>query len=72
MLHLTAAVDQLHQSFSFIKTENIAVNEIGRIIHVCSHILLRTQYVFYIKLLCMHGAMTCNIVAILSHCTVKL
>ena len=34
-------VDQLHQAFTFIKTENIAVNEIERII--CSHILLRAQ-----------------------------
>ena len=35
------AVDQLHQACTFIKTENIAVNEIGRII--CSHILLHAQ-----------------------------
>ena len=44
MLHVTAqnrAVDQLHQACTFIKTENIAVNEIGRII--CSHILLRAR-----------------------------
>ena len=35
------AVDKLHQACTFIKTENIAVNEIGRII--CSHILLHAQ-----------------------------
>ena len=66
MLHLTLqnrVVDQLHQACTFIKTENIAVNEIGRII--CSQILLRAQEYFYIKLLCMHDAVTCNIVAIL-------
>ena len=27
--------------------------------------------IFYIKLLCMHDAMTCNIVAILLRCTVQ-
>ena len=43
------------------KTENIAVNEIGRII--CSHLLARAQTYFHIKLLFMHGAVTCNIVA---------
>ena len=44
MLHVTAeklAVDQLHQACPYIKKENIAVNEIGRII--CSHILLHAQ-----------------------------
>ena len=35
---MNRAVDQLHQACTFIRTENIAVNEIGRII--CSHILL--------------------------------
>ena len=35
------AVDKLHKACTFIKTENIAVNEIGRII--CSHILLHAQ-----------------------------
>ena len=35
------AVDQLRQACTFIKTENIAVNEIGRII--CSHISLHAQ-----------------------------
>ena len=45
----------------FIKTENIAVDEIWRII--CSHLLAHAQTYFYIKLLCMHDAMTCNIVA---------
>ena len=43
MLHLTGdrAVDQLHQTCIFTKTENIAVDEIGRII--CSHLLARAQ-----------------------------
>ena len=57
------AIDQLHQACMFIKTENIAVDEIGRIISL--HLLARAQQYFYIKLLCMHDAMTCNIVAIL-------
>ena len=35
------AVDQLHRACTFIKTENIAVHEIWRII--CSHILLHAQ-----------------------------
>ena len=65
MLHVTAEprVRPVALSCTFIKAEKIAVNEIGRII--CSHILLRAQKYFYIKLLCMHDAMTCNIVAIL-------
>ena len=40
----------------FIKTENIAVNEIGRII--CSHPLAHAQ-----TSLCMHDTVTCNFVA---------
>ena len=44
----------------FIKTENITVDEIGRII--CSHLPARAQTYFNLKLLCMHDAMTCNIV----------
>ena len=45
----------------FIKTENIAVDEIGRII--CLHVLARAHTYFYIKLLCMNDSVTCNIVA---------
>ena len=43
----------------FIETENIAVDEIGRII--CSHLLARAQLYFNIKLLYMHDTMTRNI-----------
>ena len=50
-----------HVSFYFIKTENIAVDEIGRII--CSHLLARAYTYFYIKLLCVNDAVTFNIVA---------
>ena len=35
------AVDKLNQACTFIKTENIAVNEIGR--NICSHIVLHAQ-----------------------------
>ena len=45
---------QLH--INFIKTENIAVDEIGIII--CSHLLARA----YIKLLCIQDAGTCSII----------
>ena len=45
----------------FIKTENIAVDEIGRIL--CSHLLACAHTYFYIKLLCMNDAVTCKIVA---------
>ena len=41
MLLQNRAVDQLHQACIFIKTENIAVNEIEIIIY--SHIQLRAQ-----------------------------
>ena len=71
MLHLTAeprvrpssCIKHVLYHIIFIKTENIAVDEIGRII--CSHLLARAQSYFYRKLLCMHDAMTCYIVAIL-------
>ena len=46
----------------FIKTENIVVNEIGRII--CTHLLAHAHTYFYITLLCMHDTATFNIVAI--------
>ena len=46
----------------FIKTENIVVNEIGRII--CTHLLAHAHTYFYITLLCMLDRATYNIVAI--------
>ena len=66
MLHLTAeprgrpVASRVYHIVNNIKTENIAVSEIGRII--CSHLLARAKTYFYIKLLCMHDAMTCYIV----------
>ena len=45
----------------FIKTENITVDEIGRII--CSHLLASVHTYLYIELLSMHDAVTCDIVA---------
>ena len=44
-----------------INTENIAVDEMGRII--CSHLLARAQTYFLSKIIIMHDAVTCNIVA---------
>ena len=44
----------------FIKTENIVVNVIGRII--CTHLLAHAHTYFYITLLCMHDTATYNIV----------
>ena len=44
-----------------IKTANIAVDNIGKI--TCSHLLAYAQTYFYVKLLCMHDAVTSNIVA---------
>ena len=52
----------------FIKTENIVVNEVGRII--CTHLLAQSHTYFYITLLRMHDTATYNIVAINS--TVQL
>ena len=68
MLHLTAKprgrpVASSMYHIIFITTENIAVDEIGRTI--CSHLLARAQLYFYIELLCMYDAITCNIVALL-------
>ena len=50
-----------HVQIIFIKTENIAVDEIGRII--CSYLLQRAHTYFDIKLLCMNDTVMCNIVA---------
>ena len=55
---LTSCIE--HASYYFIKTENIALDEIGRII--CPQLLASAHTYFYIKLLCMKDAMTCNIV----------
>ena len=68
MLHLTTEprgglVASSMYHIIFIRTENIAVDEIGRII--CSHLLARAQYYSFIKLLCMHDGMTRYSVAIL-------
>ena len=66
MLHHTAepggrlAASSIHHII-FIKTENINVDEIGRIIFIRTS----TRSIIFLKLLCMHDAMTCNIVAIL-------
>ena len=46
----------------FIKTENIVVGEIGRII--CSHLLSHDHTYFNITLLCMHDTTTYNSEAI--------
>ena len=46
----------------FITTENIVVNEIGRII--CTHLLAHPHTYFYITLLCMHDAASYNTVTI--------
>ena len=66
-LHKYAIVASGMYHIVFIKTKNIVVNEIGRII--CTHLLAHAHTYFYITLLCMHDAATYNIVAInlLSH-----
>ena len=46
----------------FIKTENILVNEIGRLIR--THLLAHAHTYFYITLFCMHDTATYNLVAI--------
>ena len=51
-----------HVSYCFIKTENIVVDEIGRMI--CSHPLAHAHTYFYITLLCMHDAAKYTIVAL--------
>ena len=63
-LHNHAIVASSMSYIIFINTENIAVDEIGRIIW--SHLLARDHIYFYIKLSCMHGAVTYNIVIIYS------
>ena len=61
-LHNNAIVASGMYHIVFIKTENIVVNEIGRII--CTHLLAHAHTYFYITLLCMHDTATYNIVAI--------
>ena len=46
----------------FIKTEDIVVNEIRRII--CTHLLAHAHTYFYTAWLCMHGTATYNTVAV--------
>ena len=57
----TSCIEHVSYYFFFIKTENIADDEFGRII--CSYPLTRAHTYFYIKWLCMHDAVKCNIVA---------
>ena len=66
MLHYTASPRVRLVALSmyyniFIKTENIGVDENGRII--CPYLLARAHIYFYITFLGMNDAMTCNIVA---------
>ena len=61
-LHDHAIVASNMYYIVFIKTKNIVVNEIGRII--CSYLLAHAHTYFYITLLCMHDTATYNIVAI--------
>ena len=56
----TSFTEQLYQ-INLIKIENIAVDEIGRIIFL--HLLAGTNTYFHIKLLWMNDAVTFNIVA---------
>ena len=65
MLHVTAEPPSkpVASSMYFIKTENIAVIKLGEVyVHIYYYTL---NNIFYIKLLCMHDAITCNIVALL-------
>ena len=61
-LHNHAIVASVMYHFVLIKTENIVVDEIGRI--VCSNLLAHAHTYIYIKLLCMHDTAKYNIVAI--------
>ena len=66
MLHVTSSprgrlIASSMNHIIFIKTEHITIDEIGRIIY--AHLLLCAHRYFYIKLLCMNDAVTCNIVA---------
>ena len=67
MLHLTAeprgrpVASRMNEACTFIKTEIIAVNEFVELyVHIYNYAL---NDIFNIKLLCMHDAMTCNIMA---------
>ena len=61
-MHNQALVASSMYHIVFIKTENIAVAEIRRFI--CSHLQAHAHTYFYITLLCMHDAVTYNILAI--------
>ena len=63
-LHNHAIVASGMYHIVFNKTENIFVNENGRII--CTHLLTHAHTYFYITLLCIHDTATYNIVAIYS------
>ena len=57
------AVDQLNQTCTFIKTEILPLLKLEEIyVHIYYNAL---NNIFYIKLLCMHDATTCNIGVIL-------
>ena len=60
-LHDHAIVESGMYHIVFIKTENIVVHEIGRIIS--THLLAHAHIYFDITLLCMHDTATYNIVA---------
>ena len=64
-LHNHAIVASVIYHIAFIKTENIVVDEIGRI--VCSHLLAHAHEYFYITFLCMHDTATYNILVINSN-----
>ena len=58
------AVDQLHQACHLLKQKILPLMKLGELyVHIYYYTL---NDILYIKLLCMHDAMTCNIVAILS------
>ena len=61
-LHYHAKVASGMYNIVFIKTENLVVDKIGRII--CSHLLAHAHSYFQITLLCMHATATYDIVAI--------
>ena len=61
-LHNHAKVESGMYHIVLFKTENIVVDEIGRII--CSHLLAHAHTYFQITSLCMHDTATYNIVAL--------
>ena len=63
-LHNNAVVASSMYHIIFVKTENIAVDEIERITSIYKQLLARVHTYFYMKLLCMHDTVTCIIVAL--------